>query len=505
MEASLLPQLARRMLSSSSEDEVALILRDAACHATGAKRAELWLWDVSRNKVRAAKGQKETALEPEMDVVDVAFTEAEPMTLAGPSGGLVTMIPLRAGDRRIGLLVLDVSEIEQIDPPRLASVILLAEHAGTSLCNMHAIEETRDQWALLNNVIESITNGLITIGPTGRMAMMNRNAMAMLGIDSAKLGSPMRDALPTRVVTAVDELIAELGRQGFCMERRVAVPHVSGEELPLAVSVTPLRDSTASSQGFIVVFRDMTASQELERLRHIDEMKSQFVANVSHELKTPLTSIKAYTEALKDMVSDEQVKQFLQVIDEESDRLLYLINDLLNVSRIQSGRLKMHFELCEPAKLVPEVLRIARVQSAKHQLELEIAPELPHLILDRDKIKEVLINLLTNAIKYSPKGGRVWLRMKREENNLRLEVQDEGMGISPEHQANLFQPFFRVDNSLTYEVSGTGLGLAIVKAIVDQHGGRVWVTSDVGKGAVFIVLLPIRTQARREEEPSLRD
>jgi signal transduction histidine kinase len=150
------------------------------------------------------------------------------------------------------------------------------------------------------------------------------------------------------------------------------------------------------------------------------------------------------------------------------------------------------------------VLRIARVQSEKHQIVQEIAAGLPPLMLDRDKIKEVFINLLSNAIKYSPKGGRVWLRMRREENNLRLEVQDEGMGIAAEHQAKLFQPFFRVDNSLTYEVSGTGLGLAIVKAIVDQHGGRVWVTSETGKGSLFTVLLPIRTQARREEEPSLR-
>jgi signal transduction histidine kinase len=150
------------------------------------------------------------------------------------------------------------------------------------------------------------------------------------------------------------------------------------------------------------------------------------------------------------------------------------------------------------------VLRIARVQSDKHKIELDIAPGLPRMMLDRDKIKEVLINLISNAVKYSPDGGAVRVRMKQVESNVQVEIQDEGMGISPENQKKLFQAFYRVDNSLTYEVSGTGLGLAIVKAIVDQHGGRVWCESEVGRGSTFFVLLPIRTEAKREEEPSLR-
>ncbi|MBI2933860.1 MAG: GAF domain-containing protein [Planctomycetes bacterium] len=504
MDTTALSQLARRMLSSTNGEEVAHLLREGVCHVTGGAEVSIFLWDAPTGRLRpAAPGVKES-LQPDPEVTDAAFREAEPITVPHSRGGFITAVPMRVGDRRIGLLALDVSELGPLDPDRLATVILLAEHAATALSSQRAIEETRGQFALLNNVLESITNGIVTIDAERRVVLMNRNAMAMLGAGTPKPRVALADAVPAPVADAVGGLIQEIRDQGFCMERRVTLKSAGGEDLPLAVSLSPLRDPVASNVGFIIVLRDMTASEELERLRHLDELKSQFVANVSHELKTPLTSIKAYTEALIDMVAEEQPKQFLKVIDEESDRLLYLINDLLNVSRIQSGRLKMHLEMTAPGALVQEVLKIARVQSEKHEVVVDVAADLPEMLLDRDKIKEVLINLLSNAVKYSPKGGRVWLRLKKLEGNLQIEVQDEGMGIAPENRSKLFQAFYRVDNSSTYEVSGTGLGLAIVKAIVDHHGGRVWVESEVGHGSTFYALLPIRTEARREEEASLR-
>jgi two-component system OmpR family sensor kinase len=243
----------------------------------------------------------------------------------------------------------------------------------------------------------------------------------------------------------------------------------------------------------------MTASRELDRLRKLDTMKSEFVANVSHELKTPLTSIKAYTEALLDMATEEQMKAFLKVIDEESDRLLFLINDLLNVSRIQSGKIKMHFTLTPPRSIVDEILNISKVNSEKHKLVIEIADGLPEVMLDKEKLKEVMINLISNAIKYSPQGGDVNLRMKMDESNLRIEVQDHGIGIAKEHQSKLFEAFYRVDSSHTAAIPGTGLGLTIVKAITEHHGGRCWFESDVGKGTTFFLLIPARKEIRRGE------
>ncbi|MDQ7779471.1 MAG: HAMP domain-containing sensor histidine kinase, partial [Planctomycetota bacterium] len=209
---------------------------------------------------------------------------------------------------------------------------------------------------------------------------------------------------------------------------------------------------------------------------------------------TPLTSIKAYTEALMDMAQDDTQKEFLGVVDSESDRLLSLIEDLLNVARIESGRIVLKPTTFHPKLLVDEILSISKVQSKKHTIEKDVPEGLQQIYADKDKLKEVMINLVSNAIKYSPDGGLVKMTLSEEEGNLRIDVSDQGMGIAAEHLTHIFEQFYRVDSSLTYKVSGTGLGLAIVKSIVETHGGVIRVVSEVGKGSTFTVLLPIRKE-----------
>ncbi|HYF00406.1 MAG TPA: ATP-binding protein, partial [Planctomycetota bacterium] len=333
----------------------------------------------------------------------------------------------------------------------------------------------------------------------GRITRLNRNATAILELSPDVFDRPYEEVFPREVSGAVKDLLQETSQQGFSMERMVTVKQANGLELPIAVSISPLRDDAYAPLGTIVVIRDMTASRELERLRKLDQMKSEFVANVSHELKTPLTSIKAYTEALIDMAQEEQVRSFLKVIDEESDRLLSLINDLLNVSRIQSGRMKLHVFPTRPRTIVDEVLGVSKVQSDKHEVVVDAADGLPEMLLDKDKMKEVMINLLSNAIKYSPMGGTVRVRLAVEDKNLRIEVRDPGIGIPKEHHGRLFQAFARVDSSATAEIPGTGLGLVIVKAIVELHGGRIWFESEPGQGTTFFILIPIRQEIDRSE------
>ncbi|MBI4231825.1 hypothetical protein HY605_01220 [Candidatus Peregrinibacteria bacterium] len=282
------------------------------------------------------------------------------------------------------------------------------------------------------------------------------------------------------------------------MEQQFNHKLAQGPDLPIAVGASLLRDAAGVAIGIIIVLRDMTASKELERLRRIDQLKSEFVANVSHELKTPLTSIKAYTEALMDMITDDGQKSFLKVIEEESDRLLFLISDLLNVSRIQAGKLKLGFELVEPKSIIEEILHISKVKTDKHTITINYADDLPEtMLMDKERMKEVMINLMSNAIKYSPDGGEIKVNMGVFEKNLKVDVSDQGMGMAPEHLNKIFDQFYRVDTSLTYEISGTGLGLSIVKGIIEGHGGIIKVESEVGKGSTFTVLLPIRTELKR--------
>lgn len=490
-----LREIGRKMLVSRDASETARLLSDAVQRWMNARRAAVFLRIPESGELVAAVQDTDPALLPEREVVEFAFRASTPPLL--PHEGLfLAVFPLRVRDQRVGVLSVDVTGVaEEVPGMKLEPVEAFLEQGAAALWNTRLIERSQKESMLLASILESITNGIITVDSEGRITRLNRNAMAMLELAPDCLGQRYRDVLAPDVVAALDDLIRETTEAGFAMEKVVSRKLSQGPEIPLAVSTSALTDENYRILGMLLIFRDMTATRELDRLRQLDQMKSEFVANVSHELKTPLTSIKAYTEACKDMTEDAQMKEFLNVVDEESDRLLFLINDLLNVSQIQSGKMKMHFARCDPKSVLTDILHISKVQSEKHEIVPELAEGLPEMLLDKEKMKEVMINLLSNAIKYSPNGGHVWVRMAREESNLRIEVQDEGIGMAKENIPQLFQAFYRVDASATTQVPGTGLGLVIVKAIVEKHGGKIWVESELGKGTTFCLLIPIQHEA----------
>lgn len=499
----------RRILSAHDPQGIAALLFEEARTRFGEVECALWLWDFDRQSLAHLAGSE--AIVPDPALVEWAFQQERPATVPSDDGWM-TLVPLTVMGRRVGVLLLRAATLpEEITAEHHELLAEIAAVAAAALANADLLARVRGQMTLLANVLDSITNGILVVDREGRVTQLNRNATAMLDASPGAAGAPVDAALPADVRDVVHELIEELDRQGFVMERMMIRKTATAGDLPLAVSAAPLLGEDGSRSGTIFIFRDMTASRELERLRRLDQMKSEFVANVSHELKTPLTSIRAYTEALQDMADSVRAKggdlaetgatmrEFLDVVIEEADRLLGLINDLLNVARIQAGKLKLNLSKVHPHSIVTEILKLSKVQSDKHQIVLELADGLPEIVMDKEKMKEVTINLLSNAIKYSPKGGKVWVRMNMVEGNLRLEVEDQGIGIAPEHREKVFEQFFRVDSSLTYEVPGTGLGLAIVKAIVDAHGGKIELRSELGKGSAFTVWLPARTQWKPHE------
>jgi len=239
--------------------------------------------------------------------------------------------------------------------------------------------------------------------------------------------------------------------------------------------------------NFILALRDISLAKELDR------MKSEFVANVSHELKTPLTAIKGYSELLIKMnLPPEKVRNYYQIIYKESERLTQLINDLLEVSRIESGKIELKKEMVEIRKVIKERATFFQTQTSKHTIVLQF-PEYPTFILgDNARLAQVFHNLLDNAIKYSPNGGNIWVRVSDKMEDIVIEVQDQGIGIPPEHLPHIFDRFYRVDSSLRKSTSGTGLGLSIVKSIIEAHGGKISVASKVGEGTTFTIRLPRR-------------
>ena len=245
--------------------------------------------------------------------------------------------------------------------------------------------------------------------------------------------------------------------------------------------------------------------EQNERLKELDRMKSDFLSTAAHELRTPLTSIVGFSEILlKKKLDEERRNRFLKIINEESMSLSALINDLLDVSRIESGRgFKIKKAPTDPRGIILENVDLFQVQSDKHIFKVTVPDDLPKIELDKDKIDQVMENLLSNAIKFSPKGGKIAVSLKKADRLVKISVSDTGMGIPKKDLPHIFEKFYRAENASMQAIGGTGLGLGIVKYIIESHGGKISVESKLGKGSTFSFTLPIRTSKTRGERKIL--
>jgi signal transduction histidine kinase len=265
----------------------------------------------------------------------------------------------------------------------------------------------------------------------------------------------------------------------------------------LQVLSVPTHDSLGQMTGRLWAVSDITRDREVERL------KSEFVSIVSHELRTPLTSILGYTELLlaRTFAPDEQ-KQFVQTVYDQATHLSKLVEDLLSLSRLDSGKVKLSRWVVGIHQIITELTNQIG-QFERHRLLIRTTDPLPPVYIDRDKVKQILFNLITNAVKYSPDGGEIELTVQESADLphdhppgrwLVVAVRDQGIGIAPEDLPRIWERFYRVDNTNTRRIGGTGLGLSIASAMVELHGGRIWVDSELDKGSVFFFTLPVATE-----------
>ncbi|MCX8007324.1 MAG: response regulator, partial [Coriobacteriia bacterium] len=258
----------------------------------------------------------------------------------------------------------------------------------------------------------------------------------------------------------------------------------------LDVRTDPVIDEGGAYLGYVATLHDVTAERE------VSQMKNEFVSTVSHELRTPLTSIKGYVDLILDGEAgeiNEIQRDFLSIVKENADRLVELINDMLDISRIESGRIHLKIQPIDVRDLAFDVAGTfaAVAERSGHRIVVKLPDDLPRVAGDRDRVGQVLTNFVSNAIKYSPEGGTVTIRAKQDGDVVQVSITDQGIGIEKEDQKKLFTKFYRVDSSLTREIGGTGLGLSICKSIIELLGGQVGVRSRPGKGSTFYFTLPV--------------
>jgi len=260
--------------------------------------------------------------------------------------------------------------------------------------------------------------------------------------------------------------------------------------------------------GTVSIFRDIT------HLIEVDRLKSEFVATVSHELRTPMTSIKGYVEIMLMGASGElnsQQVHFLQVVKQNTERLAVLVNDLLDISRIEAGKAAMAMQALNLGEIVRESLnmlsrRMVEENRSMH-VEVNVPKDLPLVFGDIERVRQILDNLVENSYQYTPEGGRIWITMSHNEKEVQVDVHDNGIGISPLDQPRVFERFYRGEDPLVLASSGTGLGLSIVKHLIDMHKGRIWVESSglPGEGSTFSFTLPVFHRENRDEPIDFMD
>jgi len=331
-------------------------------------------------------------------------------------------------------------------------------------------------------LFDSMAEGLLLLDDAARVQLANRAFHQLFGVTTDIRGKTIMEALRLHELT---ELVDALGSQKQVLGRELKLSRPN--ELFLQVNGSAIFDGAAHRHGTILVFHDLTRLKQLERTRQ------EFVANVSHELRTPLSLIRGYVETLLDGAKDnpEIAAKFLQTIERNAERLQLLIEDLLTISELESGRVRLNLQPVSLKDLTDSV--VADFQARADAKQMVLINEVPELSAraDADRVEQVLCNLIDNAIKYGRTQGKVVISARPVNGGqVEVSVRDDGPGIPSESLERVFERFYRVDKARSREQGGTGLGLSIVKHIVQNHGGRAWAKSELGHGTVFNFTLP---------------
>ncbi len=386
-------------------------------------------------------------------------------------------VPVMREDRVIAVITVENRRLNAFTDDHLSFVAKLAARAGVAIDNARLYSEAVREREKLSHIVSEIADIVMVIGGDDRVVVINQSGIAALNLpaEDMLIGRPFTEALENTPVMPVIQQ-ARSSRQIMVAEIELNSNRTYYAEL-----------ATQPEIGLIVVMHDITP------LKQTDELKRELVATVSHDLKQPLSVMNGYLELLQmQQRLDPRGENFVRMIARSIEHMRHLIDDVLDLAKIESG-IELETQPVVVNQLINECVDAVKplADSKSMKLQVDIEGTLPELAGDPNRLQQIFSNLVGNAVKYTPAQGKVWVSVERLDRNLRFMVKDNGMGISPEDQAHIFDRFYRVRRPETENIEGTGLGLAIVKKLIEAHNGQIGLESSLGEGTTFYVTLPI--------------
>ncbi|TMA13477.1 MAG: PAS domain S-box protein [Deltaproteobacteria bacterium] len=410
----------------------------------------------------------------------------------------VVMVPIISKQRAMGFIAVGSKKVHKFTEREVRLLLAFSSQLGAALENAQLYDEVNKDKAYIENLVENAGDAIISTDTEDRILSWNLGAEVVFGYSKEEaVGQSLAILLPPGRSTELEEIRNKVRLTGVIRSLEVRRIRRDGRIIDASLAVSPIRDKDDNVIGFLHLAKDVTEKKRYEqRLKELDKMKSDFVSSVSHELGTPLTAIKGSVDNMLDGVIGElNEKQiaYLTRIKSNADRLARLINDLLDLSRIEAGKIDLRPTNLSLVTLIKEVAESLRPVAAEKLISLDIASRDPAVMAwaDRDKVTQVLMNLIGNALKFTPPHGKVTIAVGRNGDQwVRVSVADTGPGIPTEEINKIFDKFYQIAQSGRQKTKGTGLGLTICKDLVEMQGGKIWVESESGKGSTFAFTLP---------------
>ncbi len=463
---------------------------------------------------------EELAVTSYLDAPDELSTVLVQDAVGGSEIGSCLNIPLTVENRIVGMLSLFDEHVGTFDTELLKLTTMIADYAAVALENVRLRERETALWRQaelgrqrLELIISSMAEGLLITDARGAITLLNYSAQHLLTQAQIDLQQdiPLRSLALTSDVPWLDKLaeIIDKALAGETVMNQEFTAGEIGESVPLTLSISaaPLHEANQLQSypiGVVAVLNDITSNKQIEKL------KDEFVSVVSHELRTPLTSIKGFTQHLIRRIDRRLRKahqeqnniastgdlpesydlRSLHIVQSQTEHLERLVNDLLDLSRVQWGNLNLQYTSFFLADVLAECVHSAQVSADQHTIYLDIQVQDTKILADQTRIGQVIGNILDNAVKYSPNGGQVTVQLGDLDGDYLVNITDQGIGINPVYLDHIFERFYRLRNSASRQYSGIGLGLYVTREIIERHGGRIWVTNNQGVGCTFSFTLP---------------